>query len=64
LENDQMIVRGNSSAERQSTISLKATVMTALIVAFGILHIVGAVLLHDAGQPRPVNTSEVMMNRD
>ena len=59
-----MSVRESSSPKNTSAISLKATLMTAIIVVFGILHVVGAMWLHDAASPRPVNTSEVMMNRD
>lgn len=59
-----MSVRESSSPERPSAISLKATLMTAIIVVFGILHIVGAMWLNDAASPRPTDTSEVMTNRD
>jgi len=59
-----MLARENSSPGKQTTISLKAAVMTTVIVVFGILHIVGAVLLHDAASPRPADTSEMMTNRD
>ena len=59
-----MSVRQSSSLEKRSAISLKAALMTAIIVVFGILHIVGAMWLHDAASPRPIDTSEVMMNRD
>ena len=53
-----------NSSERRSEISPKAILMTAIILVFGILHIVGAMWLHDAASPRPIDTSEVMMNRD
>jgi hypothetical protein len=59
-----MTARENSRPERRTAISLKAALMTAVIVGFGILHIVGAVLLHNASTPRPIDTSEAMMNRD
>ena len=59
-----MFVRKNSCPEKQAAISLKAALMTAVILVFGILHVVGAVLLHDAAAPRPVDTSEVMTNHD
>ena len=59
-----MSIRESSSREKPSAISLKATLMTAIIVVFGILHIVGAMWLHDAASLRPIDTSEVMMNRD
>jgi hypothetical protein len=60
----QMPVRESSLPEKRSAISLKAALMTAIIVVFGILHVVGAMWLHDAASPRPIDTSEVMMNRD
>lgn len=59
-----MLVRQNSRPEKRTAISLKATLMTAVIVVFGILHVIGAVMLHDAASPRPIDTSEVMTNRD
>ena len=59
-----MSAREISSLKKRSAISLKAALMIAIIVVFGILHIVGAMWLHDAASPRPIDTSEVMMNRD
>jgi hypothetical protein len=59
-----MSVREDASPQRRSAISLKAALMTATIVVFGILHVVGAMWLQQAASPRPANTSEVMMNRD
>jgi hypothetical protein len=64
IGNCQMSVRESSSPEKRSTISLKAALMTAIIVVFGILHLVGAMWLHGAASPRPIDTSEVMTNRD
>jgi hypothetical protein len=64
IGNCQMSVREISSLEKRSAISLKAALMTAIIVVFGILHIVGAMWLHDGASPRRIDTSEVMMNRD
>jgi hypothetical protein len=45
-------------------ISLKTALITAVLVVFGILHVVGAVLLHDAATPRPIDTSEMLAGRD
>ena len=59
-----MSAREITSLRKRSTISLKAALMTAIIVVFGILHIVGAMRLHDAASPRPIDTSDVMMNCD
>ena len=59
-----MSVDDNSSRETPSPISSKKALMTAIIVVFGILHIVGTIWLHDAASPRPIDTSEAMMNRD
>jgi hypothetical protein len=59
-----MLVRENSSSEKQSAISLKATLMTTVIVVFGVLHFIGAMWLHNAASPRPLDISEVMTNRD
>jgi hypothetical protein len=59
-----MLARENYRPEKQAAISLKSALATAVIVVFGILHIVGAVLLHEAAAPRPTDTSEAMMNRD
>jgi hypothetical protein len=59
-----MSVHENSCPEKPAALSLKAALMTAVIVVFGILHVVGAMMLHDAAAPRPIDTSEVMTNRD
>jgi hypothetical protein len=59
-----MLARENSCPEKQAAISLKAALITAVVVVFGILHVIGAVMLHDAAAPRPIDTSEVMTNRD
>jgi hypothetical protein len=64
IGNSQMLARENSCPEKQAAISQKAALITAVIVVFGILHVVGAVMLHDAAVPRPIDTSEVMTNRD
>jgi hypothetical protein len=59
-----MPARENPVPERSAAISIKAALMAAVIVVFGILHIVGAMVLHNAAAPRPIDTSEAMMNRD
>ena len=59
-----MLIRDNSSSGKQAAISLKAALITAVIVVFGILHVAGLVLLHDAAAPRPIDTSEMMTNHD
>jgi hypothetical protein len=64
LENYQMLVRQYSRPEKQTVISLKTALITAVLVVFGILHVVGAVLLHDAATPRPIDTSEMLAGRD
>jgi hypothetical protein len=64
IGNHQMLARENSCPEKQTAISLKAALITAVIVVFGILHVVGAVMLRDAAAPRPIDTSEVMTNCD
>jgi hypothetical protein len=64
LENYQMLVRQYSRPEKQATISLKTALITAVLVVFGILHVVGAVLLHDAATPRPIDTSEMLTGHD
>jgi hypothetical protein len=64
LENCQMLVRQYSRPEKQTMISLKTALIMAVLVVFGILHVVGAVLLHDAATPRPIDTSEMLTGRD
>jgi hypothetical protein len=38
--------------------------MITVIVVFGILHFIGAMLQHNAASPRPLDISEVMTNHD
>ena len=44
--------------------SLKAALMIATVIAFGLLHIVGSALLQKRTAPRPTDITETMMNRD
>jgi hypothetical protein len=59
-----MLVRQYSRPEKQAAISPKAALIAAVLVFFGILHVVGAVLLRDVATPQPVDTSEMMPGRD
>jgi hypothetical protein len=43
--------RGGELPDGLAAISLKAALISAVIVVFGILHVIGAVLLHDAAAP-------------
>jgi hypothetical protein len=44
--------------------SPKAVLMTAIIIVFGILHVIGAVLLHDATTAPPIEASRLVTNGD
>ena len=57
-----MSIRRNSLSEKR--LAVKAVLMSIAIVAFGILHVAGAMKLHGAATQRPVDASEAMANRD
>jgi len=59
-----MLIRDDASPKMRSPISLKATLMTAIIIFFGILHIIGVVLLQNAAPPRPGGTSGMVTSGD
>jgi hypothetical protein len=59
-----VLTRENSKSKKQPTVSLKTTLMTAIIIVFGILHIAGAVLLQNASASHPSETSIKTMNGD
>jgi hypothetical protein len=59
-----VLIRGNFQSKKQPTVSLKTTLMTAIIVVFGILHIAGAVLLQNASAPHPSETSSKTISGD
>jgi len=54
----------NYSSNKHSTFSLKAKLMTAVIIVFGILHIAGAVMLQNAVASRAPDTSRVVTSGD
>jgi hypothetical protein len=45
-------------------LSLQAVLMTAIIIVLGILHVIGAVLLHDAATAPPIEASRLVTNGD
>jgi hypothetical protein len=59
-----MSARERSPPEKQSVRSLKAALMIATVIAFGLLHIAGSALLHERTAPRPIDITEAMRNRD
>jgi hypothetical protein len=59
-----MPVREKPSPEKQSMRSLKAALMIATVIAFGLLHVVGSALLPKRTAPRQSDITETMMNRD
>ena len=59
-----MSVRKTSSSGMRPALSLQAVLMTAIIVVLGILHVVGAVLLHDVATAPPIEASRLMTNGD
>jgi hypothetical protein len=54
----------NFPSDKQPTFSLKAKLMTAVIIVFGILHIAGAVMLQNAAASRSPDTSRVVTSGD
>jgi hypothetical protein len=59
-----MSVRETSSSGMRPAPSPKAVLMTAIIIVFGILHVIGAVLLHDATTAPPIEASRLVTNGD
>jgi hypothetical protein len=59
-----VLTRENFQSKRRPTVSLKTTLMTAIIIVFGILHIAGAVLLKNASASHPSETSRQVMSGD
>jgi hypothetical protein len=59
-----MPARENASPEKQTARSLIAALMIATVAVFGLLHVVGIVLLHEQAAPRTGDITDAMMNRD
>ena len=59
-----MSVRETSSSGKRPVPSPKAVLTTAIIIVFGILHAIGAVLLHDAATAPPTEASRLVTNGD
>jgi hypothetical protein len=59
-----LLDRGNFQSKKQPTISLKTTLMAAIIIVFGILHIVGAVWLQNASASHRSETSRQVISGD
>jgi hypothetical protein len=54
----------NAFPKQRSVASLKATLTIVVIVLFGILHVVGAMMLHNTAAPRQTDSFEATANRD
>jgi uncharacterized membrane protein len=59
-----MLVREEISPRRQSAFSLKSVLMTATIVFFLVLHIIGAVFIHRAAMAQTPAATAMAMSGD
>ncbi len=59
-----MSVRETSSSGKRPAPSPKAVLMTAIIIVFGLLHAIGAVLLHDSATAPPTEASRLVTHGD
>jgi multisubunit Na+/H+ antiporter MnhC subunit len=55
-----MSAHETSSPGTRPAPSPKAVLLTAIIIVFGILHVIAAVLLHDAATTPPVDASRLV----
>jgi hypothetical protein len=59
-----MLVRESLSPKRQSAFPFKSIPMTATIIFFLILHIIGATFIHRAAVAQPPGTAPLAMSGD